>query len=305
MSKNKKQHFVPACYLKAWRDPDSLPMQTPYVWIFDKDGKTSRKKAPENIFHESDMYTITGKDGGRVLRLEKGLCQLEYEFTKIRNSKTNFRRNLTNDEKFFLCAFAAAAQSRTPAFREHTRRQWEGPLKMMEEMTESIGKMTAVQKQDFIARQPPSLGNPKNRIGYEEIKQLHENPLQNMLPIMIESLTPLLYRLDMAVLVTDDDIGFITSDHPCVWFDKDSSKRPPIYQSPALIYETIEITLPIAPNQCLFLNRNGMNGYIDVPTNVVSELNRRMRFEANEYFVVRRNVKKDYWFNSGTEPSDS
>ena len=142
-------------------------------------------------------------------------------------------------------------------------------------------------------------------MGYEDIKRMHEKPLQTMLPMVMQILTPLLKRLDMALLITDDDIGFITSDHPCVWFDEDSYKRPPLYQAPALMYETIEITLPISPNYCLFLNRKGMSGYIDVATKVVTELNRRIRFEANEYFVVRRNAKVDYWFDSGIEPDDS
>ncbi|MFH1987438.1 MAG: DUF4238 domain-containing protein [Pseudomonadota bacterium] len=305
MSKNKKQHFVPACYLKAWRDPDAPPLHTPYVWIFDKDGMASRSKAPENIFHESDMYTIHGKNGERDLVLEKGLCQLEYDFTKVRNSKINFRRDLSSDDQFLLCAFAAAAQSRTPSFREHHRSQWERPLRMMEEMTSSLAEMSPEEKQNFISRQPPSLSSSKGGMGIEDIRRLHKNPLQNMLPMIIETLTPLLYRLDMAILVTKDDIGFITSDHPCVWFDEDSCRRPPMYQAPALMYETIEITLPISPNHCLFLNRKGINGYLDVKEKVVDDINRRVRFEADEHFVVRRNVKRNYWFDPGKEPEDS
>src|SRR5713101_5619201 len=67
-----------------------------------------------------------------------------------------------------------------------------------------------------------------------------------------------LCKLDFAVLSTTDDIGFITSDHPCVWHDPEGYKRPPMYQSPGLIYETIQITLPISPEQCIFLNRQGI-----------------------------------------------
>lgn len=305
MSKHKKQHFVPACYLKAWHDPDAPHMQTPYVWVFDKDGQNVRKKAPENIFHESDMYTILGENGERDLLLEQGLCQLEKEFARIRNSKINYGRNLSREEHILLCAFTAAAQARTPASREHHRKQWERPLKMMEDMMEGVAKMTPDEKVQFIACQPPPIVNSKGGIGHEEVKQMHNNPLQTMLFPMIQTTTPLLCKLDMVFLVTNDDIGFITSDHPCVWFDPESCKRPPMYRSPALMYETIEITLPISPTHCLLLNRGGMNGYINVTPHAVQELNRRTRFKADEYFVVQKNVKLDHWFDQGTEPKDS
>ncbi len=63
---NKRQHFVPTCYLKAWLDPSAprTNTRTPYVWMFDKDGTNPRNKSPEKIFHETDMYTLRLPDGG-------------------------------------------------------------------------------------------------------------------------------------------------------------------------------------------------------------------------------------------------
>ena len=77
MAHHKTQHYIPACYLKAWCDEKTPKGHTPYVWVFDADGSNSRRKAPENIFHESDMYTIECEDGNRDLVLEHGLSQLE------------------------------------------------------------------------------------------------------------------------------------------------------------------------------------------------------------------------------------
>ena len=84
MSKHKKQHFVPSSYLKAWCDPECSPKYSPYVWRFSFDGTESRKKSPDNIFHETDMYTIRRRNGERDLRLEHGLQQLETKFARIR-----------------------------------------------------------------------------------------------------------------------------------------------------------------------------------------------------------------------------
>jgi hypothetical protein len=122
---------------------------------------------------------------------------------------------------------------------------------------------------------------------------------------LITAVTPNLFVLDFAVFTTDDDIGFITSDNPCVWFDPAAYKRPPMYRAPALMYETIEITVPISPHQCLAFNRRNIKGYIDVNQKMVDEINRRARFNCDEYTVVRKKYKKDMWFDPGEEPEDS
>ncbi|MGH7206763.1 MAG: DUF4238 domain-containing protein, partial [Nitrospiraceae bacterium] len=133
----------------------------------------------------------------------------------------------------------------------------------------------------------------------------YENPIQKMMGSMIRTLTPLLTRLDIAIFEAEDKIGFITSDHPCVWFDSDAYRRPPLYRAPALMYQTIEITLPVSPRQCVCLSRLGIGGYLPATEAIVNEFNRRTRFHADKYFVVIRNETKPIWFDAGVEPDDS
>ena len=113
MAQHKKQHYVPA--LKAWCDPNAPREQTPYVWVFDKEGNAARRKAPENIFYETDMYTIEDSGGQRLLHLEHCLQQLETAFARIRETKLKNRQKLTSRETILLCAFIGAQQFRTPA----------------------------------------------------------------------------------------------------------------------------------------------------------------------------------------------
>jgi hypothetical protein len=122
--KHGKQHFVAQSYLRAWCDPETPTDQEPYVWRFSKDGTNGRRKAPENIFHETDLYTIIAPDGGRDLRLEHGLAQLEDEFVKIRDRKLAHHQELDRRDRLLLCAFVAAAQMRTPAQRDHLAGMW-------------------------------------------------------------------------------------------------------------------------------------------------------------------------------------
>ena len=93
-------------------------------------------------------------------------------------------------------------------------------------------------------------------MGYEQVKAIVDNPLQMTIPTMIKVETPALYKLtDLAIFETSESPGFITSDHPCVWYDPEWYKRSLMLQTPALMYDTIEITLPISPRQIIVLNR--------------------------------------------------
>lgn len=299
---HRKQHFVPVCYLKAWCDPKAPKAQTPYVWIFDKDGSNARRKAPENILHETDMYTVEMPDGDRNLMLERGLQQLESEFSCIRKHTLKPRRCIDTAEHVLLCAFIAAAQVRVPAMRQHQKDQWERPLRMMEQMMVWAETATQEQKERASTQMPPFSSN--RGLDYDQVKALCENPIQTMLNPIIQTVTPLLCRLNIAIFETDDEIGFITSDNPCVWFDAEAHKRPPFYRSPGLIYESIEVTLPVSPHQCICLNRRGISGYIKAKPLIVDEFNKRTRFSADQHFVVCSNQTRTTWFDPGVKPDN-
>ena len=128
--------------------------------------------------------------------------------------------------------------------------------------------------------------------------------MQTMLVPMVQEATPLLMRLDLMVLVSPGP-AFITSDNPCVWADPAAHKRPPAYQSPALIYPSIEITLPVSPRQLILLHRQGRSGYFKPSDRAVDEFNRRTRFACTQHFVCESNAKKPTWFDPGVEPEDS
>lgn len=129
--------------------------------------------------------------------------------------------------------------------------------------------------------------------------------MESMLVPMVTTETPLLMRLDLLVL-TSAEAAFITSDYPCVWFDPEGYKRAPFYQGPALIYKSIEITLPVSPRQMILLNRQGLSGYTgDLPERIVEEYNRRTRFACSEHFVNCRDATNPLWFEPGVEPEDS
>jgi hypothetical protein len=301
MAKNKKQHFISRSYLAAWCDVSAPVDRTPYVWVVDKDGTNPRNKAPHNIFYETDMYTIVKADGERDLVLEHGLSQLEDDFARLRNSKLNKHLPLTGSDRVVICTFMAAMHARTKVNREQVRRTWERPFKMMEHVRQRLKTTTPEQQRQMVAI--PHVSESADRtLSYAEVKAIVEYPLQTMLVPSITATVPLLYDLDLAVLTTTDSIGFVTSDNPCVWCDPEAYKRPPMLRAPALAYDSIEITLPVSPKQCILLNRQGFNGYKSISPDVA---NKRTAVFAGESIVVRKKATRDLWFEPGPEPNDS
>ncbi len=51
------------------------------------------------------------------------------------------------------------------------------------------------------------------------LRGLHSAEHEFLLATVMEIQPPILFGMDLAVLVCNDPLGFITSDEPCVWFN--------------------------------------------------------------------------------------
>lgn len=303
---HRKQHWIPQSYLSAWCDPDIPENHEPYVWMFSKDGHTAKHKAPKNIFWENEMYTIHRGNGERDLTLEHGLQGLEDFFARLRRDKLINRIELTPEDRALLLLFVAAMKVRTISQRDHMQKQWGEALKMMDSLAEQVAKMTKEEKEKFAAMQPLSSGSGKS-LSREQVHNLASKPLQHTLFPMIISQANIFSQMHIAIIGAKITPGFITSDSPCVWFDPEAYKRPPFYRAVGLGYKTVEVTLPVSPEQIILISWNEQyDGYMELNYDqIVDELNRRTRFHSEEYFIVNKNIKKDIWFDPGAEPEDS
>lgn len=300
----KKQHFVPRCYLQAWCDPDCAPGHEPYTWTFARDGSDLRRKAPENLFYEKDMYTVRVPNGSRDLRLERSLGGFEGSFVDVRDRLVRERRQLPLIAKIKLVAFLAAMHGRTPGARERTRLMWQPVLNLMDEMQAGIAQMNAEER----ARLPRSIASrsTESSMSREDVVELVEQPLQAMVGPHIQAVTHAIFEREMSlsIMCTEDDMGFITSDDPCVWHDPLAYRRPPAHRQVALMYKSVEITLPIDPHHLLFVSyHRDLPPYVDVGAHEVAEYNRRTRFFAHERCVTRRPAVDPYWLDPGV-PED-
>lgn len=305
---HKTQHWVPRSYLDAWRDPDTPVGQEPYVHVFSRDGQKHRRKAPANLFTERELYTIKLEDGGRDLRLEHGLSGLEDAFRRIRADYIEPRRQLPLPRYVKLMIFLAAMHARTPAMRDHHMKFWR-EVQDQGEQIERWAKTATVQEKERAARASVRSSGTRS-FGMDQVRAITASPMQSTLGPFISAEAPLLLKMRCIVICTDTDPGFITSDHPVVWFDSEWHKKPPMFRSPSFSDPELEITMPLSPGQLLMMRHGKAEGahrveYFDLDAEVVCDLNRRSRFSCTNEFVVRREHSDPRWFDPGVEPGDS
>src|SRR5215207_7408762 len=254
---HKKQHFVPATYLKAWCDKDSPEDYKPYVWIYPKEGGKAKHKPPEKIFWENDFYTIKKLNGERDLVLDHGLAQLESRFANLRDRKLGHRKPLTSQDMGVLCAFTAAMYSRTKVRRGFLKEQWQAVVDLGNKMEEWAKNAS---KEDLewarTALHTPHKNNQS--LSMDEVRQIADSPIQSSLRAEIATVAPALFKMQFVILDTSDISTFITSDNPCIWFDPDLYKKPVPPGAGGLISPTIEISLPLSPTQYILFGKKLM-----------------------------------------------
>jgi len=281
------QHTIPNSYLKAWCDPSPLPEKhEPFIWMISKDGKEKRKRAPHKAFTESHRYTIRRINGEKDLTVErKTLGTTENDFVILR-PKIEAREPLTAEERLKLCAFATAMFARSKKQGDH-----------FAEFFRTIHSQ--------VENSEKRRGAKPGRLSWET--RLHaENAPASTIGMFMLSWPFLLMRMRITILCTDADEGFITSDCPFIMINPEAYKLPPASRAPAPgANPMIEITLPLTPKRLLFISHLYPPGYGQAPQAVVDELNTRIRFGCEQYFVSQRGIVKDCWFIPAKVPDDS
>jgi hypothetical protein len=281
--KNKKQHIIPNCYLKSWCDPRTPAGQSPYIWRISRDGTTKKNKSPEKSFRANNRYTITMPNGDRQLVIETTLARIENDFMQVL-TRIRRRENLTLRDRAHLCIFTAAMHTRTIAMGDH----WKATQQELHNV------VTNLEKQHNAA--------PTTSL---QTAKMVEYAAQHLITMGIDVEAPLLFEMPMTIMVTADELGFITSDAPCVWFNPQLYKVPPFYRSPGLAQRDIEVTLPLTPNHLLLISHSKYPLYIDVEQKALDEGNRLRRFHCEKEFVSWKGETRPYWFEIGEEPEDS
>jgi hypothetical protein len=282
----KRQHWIPQGYLKAWCDPTTPSGQEPYVWQFTKDAVSARRKAPKKIFVQPELYTLN-VGGERDLHVEFSLGDLENAFVIIRDEKLLPGKPLTPDEHLHVCAFVAAMKARTPHQLTHWRGNWE--------RIAALGR-TLLEHAPDRDRRTVDVPGTGPRFSQEDVEAAASADLGTWVIPMIEMQVPILRKMNFTLLATDDPVGFITSDSPCVWLDPALSQQPAMFRGVGLGSETTEVTLPLAPKLLLLLSWQAKAGRLRIPAASLSRANAMRRFYAEDHFVTCSNETRPEWF---------
>ena len=283
MAEKKKQHIIPECYLRAWCDPITPRGHQPFIWKISKTGVWVTKRSPEKSFRETDKYTIRLPNGKRNLLIEDTLGEIETNFIRVL-PKVRKSQKLSASDRAHLCVFAAAMHSRTKSMGIH----WTKQMNHLHEVVLDMEQAPNVR---------PGLSQQTARM----VELAHQQVIANSL----EFEPPLLFQMEMAILMTDDVNGFITSDRPCVWFNPSLYKFPPIYRHPGLAQREIEVTLPLTPQHMLFISHTKCPEYVELSPTLLDDSNRLTRFYCSEEFVSWKGAVLAHWFGIGEKPADA
>lgn len=274
MNEPKNQHTIPQCYLKQFVDPNTPKGYEPYVWIFDRERKKSKKKSPKNILAKTDFYTLKTKFGEKDYIIEKSLSQIESEYAKVFDKKIKNKIPLNDYEHLILCAFVAAMLQRTLKQKEN-----------IERFLDQIIKTTEDMEKDHDIPSKKSL----------EIREEKENAYKTSVIQAIPHITEILLKMNLAFFCSNKSVSFITSDAPCFLFNPQLQWQN--FYGPGLMQKDVEVRMPLSPEISVsFSWLNNLRGYLQANTDLIHELNRMVFGHCHKNFIANSEKIKRRWF---------
>jgi hypothetical protein len=273
----KNQHFVPRCYLSQFTDPNTPKGQEPYVWVFDRDGKNPRKKAPKNIFTETHLYTFEF-EGEQDFTIEKSLSTIESKYAYIFHNKIKQKKPLSKVEHAYLCAFVAAQLQRTLRYKNNQENFIQQLIDHGTQMSMAHGVTDS----------------PQIRQWREYKKDIHKLQLVEGVPYLAN----ILMQMSLAFLCSKDPERhwFITSDDPCVLFNPDLQWQK--FYGPGFGQKNVQLTLALSPEITVMFTWANFHGYSYVDGGNVEEmLNRMTRAHSDKEFISPHRKTKWIWFS--------
>jgi hypothetical protein len=266
----------------------------PYVWILGPSGGVGRKRAPGNLFKETEIYTIPAQDGSRDLSIEHALSALENGLKTLLTDFIAPHRQLPPHMRSRFIAFIAAMHGRTPQAREVQRTLWQKDLDLAERKG---GILARTSEQD---QGSTSSGCSSDAVvNLDDLRSAVASPMRFLLPGAMADGLPILRQMTLTVMYTDEP-GFVTSDSPVTWFDPTLSRDKFLMHKSSLSDPGIEITMPLSPRHAVILHHpltpsEAPMRYMKANTGAVVALNRRTAFYADKVLVSWRNGFEPDW----------
>jgi len=284
MTRTKQEHHIPQkSYLDYFVDTENNNL----LWVYqDKNGifEDIEKVAAKNIssinfckeayFYEAPQY--------RLNTIEKALSDIEGKYKSILENKILKKEKLTEEEKEVISYFISTLEMRTTASKQNINNFIDRVSKHFTALEEQFkgGEMTE---------------------NHKELLKLKEENTAFAQTVAI-SMEVNRWRISDFVFMfvryeEGEDQFFITSDHPVTLCD--FTMMNGFYGIPPLS-STAEVVIPLTPKVALFVNNIGVNGYIDIDPNFVSEVNNRVLISSNKYVISPKKLTKKFIYKCTT-----
>lgn len=281
-----RSHYLPKFYLEYF-----LPRREPRIfWVYDKEGGTPREQTPINTGIERHLYGndyIERKVFGPIESITKPIMDRWLKaHSRIRESEIPQMAN-----------FLAFIHTRVPRNIEVVR---------------EVGAAMAISLMKKLAKNPQEiekyLSHLEKEKGKDKIQSIEE--LQNILNNCEENFIVSMSKkpaMAMSLLLTDEvnrqlldmnwcicraphDSFFITCDSPLVCFVPDKNGMATLGGGFGL--PNAEVTFPLSPDKCLYLDRKHTQSYRAVSKKMVREINRRTAWIAERFIISK--IKTNY-----------
>lgn len=281
MSKQKRQHTVPRCYLENFADQEG------FVWVLDTENKIFKIK-PENILVENNFYTVTLKNGEKSLLIEDTLANIEGAYANIYQNKISKDKFLTPEERAKISVFLSAMIHRTKPNREGMRNMIQRLKGTMEDWKKQF-EMNPKAK-EFSSHTPSSGQSITINDIDEYLEDFDEQHSINVVDHSIHT-AQIIFDMKWAVIkCNDSNYNFVTSDDPLVMERPASIKKygkNKIGSLAGLAYKDVEVTLPLSRNRLLLagwiLNEDS---YTDMPKDMAENFNQRTILHSSERIIT-------------------
>ncbi len=292
-SLTKRYHYVPQFYL-AYFLPDTKTGAKTF-WVYDKDGGHPRPQTPINTAVESGFYSFESAPGTSDDVLERKVFgPIEQAAKPILDQWQTPGARLQPQDVPRMAAFLAFMHTRVPRAVQ---------------MVKEINEAAAVQINKDLAKDPDRLRALYERYkktatdkvpSFEEIQESLLKFEENY-EVEADSKAALIQSIEVAGPICDVLLKmhwclctaprgqfFITGDTPLTVFAQ-MNKRQAIFSGLGL--PQAEVSFPVSPTVCLFLNRRRPQRYRRVSEQFVRKINRKTAWMAERYVISTRQTK--------------
>jgi hypothetical protein len=287
MDTRKRNHYLPQLYLRNFVQNHEKDI----FWVYYKGEKVPRLQTPVNTGIEKHLYNVKRSDGSLNDSIEKYLLSpIEGKVGPIIKKLIATKSRLKNEGIFDLALFLSFMETRTP--RSIQAATEVGEALSIYLLKDLVNKPDEIQKLLEEARKEDIVG--KNLT--VEIFQNHLNELEARYKISFDrkyatgvslmtsiAIFKELINMNWCLCRAPSNMYFITSDSPLVCFVLNNDGSAVFGGGFRL--PNAEITFPLSPNKCLYLDKKHTHHYRAISSKVLKEINKRTAWAAERFII--------------------